>query len=281
MPEISVRERLPRDVAWLLAPVTLWITVLFVREYGWAVDSRAYWGSWTAGLYDQPPGHEGAFLYSPAFAQLIWPITKLPEDTFICLFAGATLAVLVLLTRPLAWGWRIPLLVGCSFELATGNINWLLAVVAAYGLRLPGLWVIPALTKITPCVGPVWFLVRGEWRQLATSLIYIVGVAGTSYLLAPDLWAEWWSFLRDNQGLSSGSLGGSLLPPPIVRVPLALALVTYGARAGRTWVIPASMILASPVFGLGSLAILAGLARLEHVRTSPPPVESRLAKMPR
>jgi hypothetical protein len=111
----------------------------------------------------------------------------------------------------------------------------------------------------------VWFLCRGEWRSLAISMAWIAGVAGISCLVAPDLWRDWWYFLTDNAHSAGGTLGGSLMPPAIVRVPFALALVAYGARTGRTWVLPASMVLASPVFGLGSLAILAGLARLHPV----------------
>ena len=266
MSDISVRERLPLHLAWMLAPVVLWGTYLFVDAQGWAIDSTAYWGAWRGGLYDQPPAHEGAYLYSPAFAQVIWPFTLLPSWAFAWLVALAALGTLWWLSSPLGWAWRTPLLLACSFELATGNINWLLAVVAAYGLRHPALWVIPALTKITPCVGPVWFLARGEWRALAASLGWIAAVAGVSAAFAPGLWVDWAHFLVDNGARAGGTLGGSLLPPLVVRLPLVLALVVYGARRDKPWVVPWSMILLAPVFGVGSVAVLAALPRLARSR---------------
>ena len=264
--EVSVRDRLPRDVSWMLAPVAVWVTFLFVRDYGWGVDSTAYWGAWRGGLYDQPPAHEGAYLYSPLFAQLIWPFTALPSWAFAWLVALLALGTLWWLTTSLTWLWRVPLLLACSFELATGNINWLLAIVAAYGLRHPWLWAVPALTKITPCVGPVWFLARGEWRALAASLAGIGVAVAVSAAFAPSLWLDWWHFLVDNGGRANGTLGGSLMPPLAVRLPVALLLLVVGARRDRPWVIPVSMILLSPVFGLGSVAILAALPRLAEQR---------------
>ena len=262
--DVSVRVRLPRDLAWMLSLVCVWGTYLFVSEYGWAVDSTAYWSAWQGALYEQPPGHEGAFLYSPAFAQILWPFVQVPAVVFTVAFALVAFGVVWWLSRPLELAWRIPLLLGCVFEFATGNINWLFAVVVAYGLRYPALWAIPALTKITPCLGPVWFLARGEWRKLAACVAWIGAVVGVSLVASPELWREWLEFLRENLSGSNAVLGGSLLPPLVVRAPATLVMVAVGARFDKYWVIPVGMILIAPVFGMGSLAILAGLPRLIH-----------------
>src|SRR5690606_8571549 len=119
-------------------------------------DSHAYWAALRReDLYQYGPATPDAFLYSPAFAQAVWLPAQLPWPAFAVLFSAAALATLVALTRTIHWQWRIPLLLACSHEVVTGNIHWALALVAAYGLRWPALWAIPALTKITPTVGIV------------------------------------------------------------------------------------------------------------------------------
>lgn len=260
--QVSVRDRLPRDLTWLLGVFMVAGTTTWVSEYGWGFDSAAYWGAWRDGLYDVPPASPGAYLYSPAFAQAIWPLTFLPRWVFVASVSVVTTVTLAWLLRPLGWRWVLPLVLCCSFEIATGNINWLFAVVAAFGLRHPWLWAFPALTKITPCVGPVWFLARGEWRALAVSVGATAGVVLVSALAAPDLWRAWIEFLLDNADRGTSVLGGSLLPAPMIRIPLAIVLVAVGARRDKRWVLPVGMVLGSPVFGIGAAAVLAGMVRL-------------------
>src|SRR6476660_9500429 len=124
----------------MLGFVVLTGTVMWVREYGWGFDSAAYWGAWRDGLYDVPPTSQGAFLYSPAFAQLVWPLSHVPRAVFVGAVSVVTTVTLWWLLRPLGRAWWAPLLLCCSFEIATGNVNWLFAVVAAFGLRRPALW---------------------------------------------------------------------------------------------------------------------------------------------
>ena len=45
-------------------------------------DAHAYWTAWQGGMYDTPWLVNGAYSYSPAFAQLIWPLTLLPWPVF-------------------------------------------------------------------------------------------------------------------------------------------------------------------------------------------------------
>lgn len=263
--QVNVRDRLPRDLTWLLGLFMVAGTATWVAEYGWGFDSAAYWGAWRDGLYDVPPASPGAYLYSPAFAQAIWPLTLLPQWVFVVGVSIATTATLTWLLRPLGWRWVLPLVLCCSFEIATGNINWIFAVVAALGLRHPWLWAFPALTKITPCVGPVWFLARGEWRALAVSVGATAAVVLVSAAAAPELWREWIDFLLDNADRGTSVLGGSLLPAPMIRIPVAIVLVAVGARLDKRWVLPVGMVLGSPVFGIGAAAVLAGMVRLASI----------------
>ena len=267
--DVNVRQRLPRDVLLIVSLASAYVSVLFVKTHGLWIDSHAYWMAWKGPMYGRPPGTLDAYLYSPAFAQLLWPATLLAWPVFAVLYALVSLGMILWLVRPLGLSWAIPVVILCTFELLTGNINWLFAWVCVVGLRYPAVWALPALTKITPCVGPIWFLVRREWRNLAISLSATAGVVAASALVAPALWREWLDLIAGSQHLGFGTLGGSLLPPPIIRIPLAWLLVAWGAWRGRPWVLPVGMLLASPVFGFGAVTILAALPRLQRLSLSP------------
>ena len=52
-----------------------------------------------------------------------------------------------------------------TVELAGGNISLLLAVAIVVGFRWPAAWAFVLLTKVTPGIGLLWFVVRREWRS--------------------------------------------------------------------------------------------------------------------
>jgi hypothetical protein len=130
-------------------------------------------------------------------------------------------------------------------------------------------WAFPALTKITPCVGPLWFLARREWRALAISVGATVAVAAVSMAIDPTAWRHWVDFLVDNAGLSTGQPGGALLPPLVLRLPVAVALVVWGALTDRRWTVPVAMALGTPVIAFGSFTVLFALARIRSERPGP------------
>src|ERR1044072_4558257 len=83
---------------------------------------------------------------------------------------GAAGAGIAWLLRPLPLGLAIGGWVACLPEILSGNIFWLLAVTAVVGFAHAGAWCVAAFTKVLPCMGPVWFLARGEWRRLSTTI---------------------------------------------------------------------------------------------------------------
>ena len=87
-----------------------------------------------------------------------------------------------------------------------------------------------------------------------------------SYVAAPGLWHEWFDFLLDQARLSTGAIGYEFIPGPLYRIPVALLLVVWGARRGRTWVLPVAMVLATPFIWNGSLTLLAAIPRLTPAR---------------
>jgi hypothetical protein len=264
--ELSLRTRLPRDLTWMLAAclalsaaVTAW-SPRHGLGLGW--DAHAYWAAWQGGMYDGAPATKDAFLYSPAFAQAVWPVAQLPWPLFCALFVVISAIGIAWLVAPTGRQWAPALWLACLPETLSGNIYWALAMAAVLGFRFAGAWALAALTKITPALGPVWFIARGELRRAAVSVGTTVSLGALSYLLAPDLWQQWFDFLRSNLGVTTGSVGSRLFPGPVVRVPIAIALTAWAARTDRVWVLPVTMVLASPVIGLGTFALLTAIPRL-------------------
>lgn len=259
-----MRARLLRDSAWIFGFVCAVYAGLSVWARGLGVDAHAYWLAWRGPMYTTAPGTPDAYLYSPAFAQAIWPFTQLPWTVFVAVFTVGLGACLAWLLRPLGWKWGLPLWLAGLPEIVSGNIFILMAVVAVVGFSKPESWALVALTKISPAVGPVWFLARGEWRQLIRSLVSLTIIAGLSVAVAPSLWQEWIQFLMSHLGESTGAIGSPLMPPPVVRVPLGLALIVWAARRNKKWCVPVSMLLCTPVFWLGSLTLLAAIPRIRR-----------------
>jgi hypothetical protein len=259
-----------RHGLWIsLVPIETWFWLIqpLVRgEVGW--DSRAYWGVWRNGIYTHPPGTLDAFNYSPAFAQVIWPLTLLPWPVFLTVWSVLLVACLAWLTWPMGRKWGPLVFVVCLPSAITiGNVDVLFGVVAALGLRSAALWVLPALTKLVPTMGPLWFLARREWRPLVRSALVTAAVVTASVALAPHLWAEWVQYVR---GAPPPAVGDPY-PPLWIRAGAAVLLVVWGARTERRWTVPVAMVLASPLPGPQTLVILTALGR---IRGSSLPLES-------
>lgn len=257
-----MRARLLRDSAWIFGIVCAAYAGLSVWARGMGVDAHAYWLAWRGPMYTTAPGTPDAYLYSPAFVQAIWPLAQLPWPLFVSLFTVGLALALAWLLRPLGWKWGAPLWLAGLPEVISGNIFILMAMAAVIGFARPESWIFVALTKISPTVGPVWFLVRGEWGKLTRCALSLAAITGLSVALAPSLWQEWIEFLRNHIGDSTGAIGSPFMPPAIIRVPLGLALTVWAGRENKRWCIPISMLLCTPVLWLGSLTLLAAIPRI-------------------
>ncbi|MCW2832252.1 MAG: hypothetical protein JWN68_205 [Nocardioides sp.] len=171
---------------------------------------------------------------------------QFPWPVFGVLFILAPALRFAWLLRPLRWQRGAPLWLATLPEIVTGNAFWLLALTAVLGLRHPGAWTVAALTKITPCLGPIWFLARREWRNLAWSVAVIGAVTAVSVAVDADAWADWLAFLSLQLSQSGDAMGIPVLPPLAIRLPLALAVVVFGAVTDRRQLIPAAMVLSAP-----------------------------------
>ncbi len=266
-----IRLKAIRHGSWFVAFLILVIVAFDVADGSIGFDAHAYWLAWHHHLYGAAPEHLDAYLYSPVFAEAIWPLTLLPWAVFCTLWLATVAGVYLWLLAPLPLRWRIPLFLICGLDIIAGNVWSFFALVLVLGFRRPGLWALPLLTKVTPIVGPVWFAVRREWRSLAIALGVTFGLAAVSFALGPDLWHRWFTLLLHPDRFShakSGDIRPLLYPStPLmlaVELPIALGLTVYAARTDRKWLLPVAMLFANPVFTANAFVLLAAIPRLRE-----------------
>jgi hypothetical protein len=257
MPEPHV-ERALRHGLWLVAGGLLGFYLLGAAVDGLGWDSHAYWLAWRHGLYGGRPEQDDAYLYSPAFAQVIWPLTLLAWPLFAALWMSLLAAIYAWLLWPLPSRWRAPLFLLAAYEVLFGNVWALFALTLVVGFRRPAAWAFPLLTKITPAVGIIWFAARREWRSLATVAVASMSIVIVSAAISPHLWIEWLRLLAGNSSYGATGRDG----PPFVRLPIAAAMAVLAGRRGDRRLLALAMVVASPVFCLNSFAVLAALPRM-------------------
>lgn len=200
---------------------------------GFAFDAHAYW---LASGYGLAPKSQDAFLYSPPILLAFRVLHELPWPVFLQVYTAAIAVGAWILAGPwltvLIWTPQV------ASEITMANIHVFLALVAVFGLRWPALWSFALLTKVTPAVGLLWFVARGEWHKLLVALSATAAIALPTVILAPDLWVGWLTLLR------GGSGEGWTLP---LRLAIAAALVVLGARRDWPWMVPVAATLALPI----------------------------------
>jgi Glycosyltransferase family 87 len=268
----SMRERtyrLAEALWWAALPGSILFAVLQVTEHiakgAIGFDAHAYWvaARMPETWYLLAPRLKDAYLYSPAFAQLLWPIGQLPWTAFQALWAAVGAALLFWLLKPLGWRKGLTLAPFFVTELMLGNVYILFAAALVLGLtRFPGAFAIFAVTKVAPSVVFLWFVVRREWGKAAVAVGTTAAIVVVSAAVSPHAWADWARFLLTWTG--EGSVGAP------VRAVLAIVVVVWAARTDRAWLLAPAVLLACPVFGgWGPLAVLAAIPRLLIAFPSP------------
>jgi hypothetical protein len=247
-----------------------WLGIVYFAEPWGAtlapsgMDARCYWVPTLADPYLHSNWLDQiAYPYSPAFLQLIEPIRLLPWQAFMAAWAAILMAALAYLTGP-----RL-ILLGLAFfglmEIWGGNIELLVALAVVVGFRWPAAWSFVLLTKIAPGIGLLWFAVRREWRSLGIALGATAAVAAVSFVLMPDAWQRWPQVLANNVG--KGGTWAAVPIPFLVRLPFAVVLVVWGARANHRWTVPVSAMLALPALWYGGLSIMVATLPLVGARS--------------
>ena len=241
--------------AWALIVV---FSAPWGRLWGTGQDAYCYWQA--AQDLAHPYLHSEwndpiAYVYSPAFLQLVSPLTALPWQAFMAAWTAILLVAVRHLTGPrlLAAGLIFPF---AAMEVAGGNVSLLLAVAIVLGFRWPAAWSLVLLTKITPGIGLLWFAVRREWRSLAIAMAATAVVALVSFVVLPDAWRTWIDVVVRNAASGRGGTWASVPVPFWIRLPIAVALVVWGARTDRRWTVPVASMLALPALWYGGISML-------------------------
>lgn len=260
---LGYRPALLLRVAPVVSLILLVTVAWYALVYPAAWDVHNYHSAWVGGLYDHGWFEGRSFVYSPAVAQLLWPFSLLPFDVFHALWIGLSLAALVYLV-----GWRasgfVALLPPVLGDITVGNIHLMVGAAVALALSgRPAAWAFILLTKVTPGVGIVWHLARGEWRQLAIALSATTALVAVSFVAVPALWLDWISLLSNSAGMANPFPELVIVPLPLtVRLVMALVISVAAARSSAPWALPLAVFLALPTTWIAGASILLASWRL-------------------
>lgn len=250
------RNRRLIDLALRAAFVVVLVLFAVIRPVDTAQDAHAYWSVDLANPYTRPVATEDAFTYTPPAAFFFSVIGSIPFDIFVRIWTVVIGLALLWLTGP--WALLFLPIPFIASDLYLGNIHVLLAAAIVGSLRWPALWAIPLLTKPSVGLGLLWFAFRGEWRRLAIAAAVTGVLAAIAFVLAPALWPAWIQYILGT-GLSPDTGTAFVVPIPlVVRLPVAVLLIAWGARTNRAWTLPTASMLALPVLWQVGLAMLAG-----------------------
>ncbi len=219
-------------------------------------DAFAYWSLSIDDPYATRIGGLGAFLYTPVIARLFAPAANLEWLTFLWLWLAVLLGTAIWLGgRRWLWVLAFP---PVALELYHGNVHLLMAAAIALGFRYPATWAFVLLTKVTPGIGLLWFLVRREWRNLGIALGVTAAIVAISLVFDLGLWQQW----IDRQlvgALAEAPNQPNIAIPLFIRLPVAAAIVVWGALTNRKWTVPLAAALAMPVLWIAAFAVLAAI----------------------
>ena len=263
-------------MAGLLVAGVVWLAIVLLAQpdgdrLGTGQEAISYWGPRLDAMYAQADWTTtGAYVYSPAFLQLISPLRALPWVAFLGVWTAILLVAVRYLTGPRLFAAGVLV---ASAEMAGGNISLLLAAAIVVGFRWPGAWALILLTKVTPGIGLLWFAVRREWRNLGIALGATAAVIAISAAIMPGAWLEW---IRVLSSIAGRDPTWAAVPIPLmVRLPFAVAVVVWGARTDRRWTVPVACMLALPALWYGGLTMLLAVIILRQPDRAAP-IEAEL-----
>lgn len=247
---------------YLIGAVTINYTAFGLHLIGG--DAFAYWKVGAGQLYVPPLTGLGAFLYPPPLAALFSLANLVSWPTFWTLWFAVLVATVLWLGGS---GWLYLLAFPpVVIELCYGNINLLIAAAVTLGFRFPALWSVVVLTKVTPGVGLIWFLVRREWWSFFVALGTTAGIVLFSLLADTDNWVRWFAALPA-MGAANGVPLSTLSVP---RIAIAAGIVAWGAKTDRPWLVPVGCCLAMPVIWPASLSVLSAVPAIRRRPLTPP-----------
>lgn len=245
------------ELLGLVAAFVMWSAIVVLaepygRQWGTGQDAYCYYQATLTDPYARSDWTSPiAYVYSPAFIQLVAPLTRLPWQAFIAVWTLILLVGVRFLTGPRLFALGV---IFAAMELAGGNIEILIAVAMVVGFRWPAAWGFVLLTKVTPGIGLLWFAVRREWNELATALVATGMIVAASAVFMPGAWSEWFTVLSTVSGRDGT---WAAVPIPLMaRLPVAAAIVVWGATTNRRWTVPVAGMVALPALWYGAFSML-------------------------
>jgi len=225
-------------------------------------DAEGYWIANLDSLYPVHWGVDGQYIYPPPLAQIVTLLHPLGWGLFIVMWTTLLWAAMAYMLG--RWSWLFvglgiaALLLRLPYEFSdvlghalNGNVQLLIAAGLVFALRgnvlgwLPGL-----LTKVVSGIGLGWYVFRAEWRPLILSIAAAAAVAAVSFAFSPNQWVQWVDWTVANAGTPSPI---ALEPIPFsIRLPMSLAVLLWGARTNRAWVVPIAVGWGTPALYLGT-----------------------------
>jgi hypothetical protein len=225
-------------------------------------DALSYWIYSIDDPYRITHGTMGSFVYSPVAARLFQLDSLLPFWQFLWIWEGLLLGTALWLGGR-RWWLAVLAFPPVALELYHGNIHLLIAAAIALGFRYPAAWSFVLLTKVTPGVGLLWFAVRRDWRSLGIALGVTAALVAVSLVVDTRLWLEWWE-KELLVSLRTPPNQPQIAVPLLLRVPIAAAIVVWGARTNRKWTVVAAAALAMPVLWIAAFSVLAALPAISR-----------------
>jgi hypothetical protein len=99
-------------------------------------------------------------------------------------------------------------------------------------------------------------------------------VVGVSFALLPNAWFSWAEVLSRVAGREG--TWAAVPIPFVVRLPIAVGVVVWGAWTGRRWTVPVASMLALPALWYGGLSMLLAVIALREDVAPVRPSGSRL-----
>lgn len=247
-------RRILRDGLVLLGIIAAVVYWWYLTTTGGSpVDVRWYWEADPTKLYPHPElAERNGYNYSPAFEFVVGWWRWVPFEIFVAIWRAILLGLLVWMAGPFTVLVLFTLPV--ASEINAGNIQIMLAAAIVIGFRFPAAWSFVLLTKVTPGIGLLWFVLRRRWRDLAIVSGVTAAVAAVSFALGPGRWLEYLTLI-------TGSPAPSVAPyylPLWVRLGPALAFIAWGGWSGKRWPVVVGGTLALPVFYTISPSMLVG-----------------------
>lgn len=265
-PDLWARYERPVWLALTLVGATILAWLLLSDGRGF--DARSYHAIDHDAPYALAWGNVAvpiAFRYSPAVLVAFLPFTGVPWAVWLAGWTVLLLACLWFVLR--RWTLAAFAFYPVVLEMSVANVHIVMAAALVAGLRWPATWMLLPLTKATPGVLWLWWVARGEWRQLGVAVgVTLVVVLGSATILGPGIWLDWLGMLNSSTGGQSGGLSQMLSTALAIRLLLAAALVWWAGRTDRAWVLPFALVLSLPTIWIAGLAMLVAVIplRLHH-----------------